>query len=783
MIKLIVYFNLFLFLTPLLYAQTGGIRGKITDKATAAELVGATVALRGTDFGTAADVEGFYDLVNIPVGNYSLCVQMLGYDSLVTDITIDRKMTNLNLALSESAIKIEIEVSAEKDAQQNETQVSVISITAKDIDRMPSIGGKSDIAQYLQMTPGVTFTGDQGGQFFIRGGAPIQNKILLDGMPIYNAFHSIGFYSVFETDVVRTADIYTAGFGAKYGGRSSAVIDIKTREGNKKRLAGNITVTPFIASALIEAPIIKPKDENSPSLSFILTAKHSYLNQTSPMLYSYANEQGKLPYSFTDLFGKLSFNAGNGSRINAFGFSSNDNALFTGIADYRWRAGGGGINFRIVPGGAKLLLDGSITYSTYNSNFVEGDSSKQRSSLINSFSGNFNFIYLMANNQELDYGLEITSFYTDFNFTNNQGVPFQQAQTNSEVAAYVRYKARFGRLVIEPSLRTHYYASLGEMRVEPRVAGKFNITEYMRFKFAAGLYSQNLISSVDERDVVNLFVGFLGGPESGVYRIENGRYVKTKSRLQTATHLVAGMEFNLGKHTTLNVEPYIKYFNQIISLNRNRLTTEDPTYIAEKGSAYGVDVLGKYQKDQLYLYLGYSLGYVKRDDGVQQYSASFDRRHNLNAMVSYEFKTKRKRSEDSTIVTLQNDKKSKFPLEVSIRWNLASGFPFTSTQGFYQWQTFNQGINSNYLQSNNNPATQLGVIYEQQLNRGRLPYYHRLDISLKYTLDLSKNSKLLFTASLTNAYNRANIFYFDRVQYTRVNQLPFMPVAGITWKF
>ncbi len=783
MLKLILYCSFLLMISQYLQAQSGGIRGRITDKTTASELVGATVQLQGTDYGTAADVEGYYDLVNIPVGNYTVVVQMLGYDSLAIPITIDKKMSSLNFALNEAAIKIEIEVSAERDAEKNETRVSVFSVTAKEIDRMPSIGGKSDIAQYLQMTPGITFTGDQGGQFFIRGGAPIQNKILLDGMPIYNAFHSIGFYSIFETDVVRTADIYTAGFGAKYGGRSSAVIDIKTREGNKKRLAGNVTLTPFIASALIEAPIIKPKDENSPSLSFLFTAKHSYLDRTSPRLYSYANEQGILPYNFTDLFGKLSFNTSNGSRINAFGFSSTDNALFTGIADSRWRAGGGGMNFRIVPGGAKLLLDGSITYSTYNSSFVEGDSSKERSSLINSFAGNFNFIYLMPKNQELDYGLEITSFFTDFSFTNNQGLPFEQAQTNSEVAAYIRYKARFGRLVIEPSFRAHYYASLGEMRAEPRIAGKFNITEYMRFKFAGGLYSQNLISSVDERDVVNLFVGFLGGPESGVFRIENGQYIKTDSRLQTSTHLVAGMEFNLGKYATLNVEPYLKYFNQIISLNRNRLTSRDPAYIAEKGSAYGVDLLAKYEKDQLYLYLGYSLGYVTRDDGVQQYMASFDRRHNINAMASYEFALNKKRQTDSTAVTIQKDKKTKYPFEVSVRWNVASGFPFTLTQGFYQWQTFDQGINSNYLQNNNSPNTELGVIYEEELNRGRLPYYHRLDISLRYTLDMAKYSKLLFTASLTNAYNRANIFYFDRIRYNRVDQLPLMPTAAITWKF
>lgn len=770
-------------------AQTGGVRGKITDKATGGEVAFAGVYLRGTTHGASSDIEGYYTIPNVPSGEYVLCAQYLGYDSICAPIKIvNGRMATLNLAMEEKAEEIIIEVSADRTIEKNEARVSVISITAKDITRLPSIGGKADIAQYLQITPGVTFTGDQGGQFYIRGGAPIQNKILLDGMPIYNAFHSIGFYSVFETDIIRSADVYTGGFGAQYGGRSSAVIDIRTREAHKKRVTGNLTVTPFVASGLLELPLVKPKDENSASLGLLLTAKHSYLRQVSPSLYSYANEQGVLPFNFTDLYGKLSFAAPNGSRMNAFGFYFDDKAVFNQVADYQWKSGGGGMNFRLMPGGANIVIDGALTYSGYNASFVEGDSAKERNSKINSFSGNFNFTYFMAEGRQLVYGLEINSFYTDFNFVNNQGIGFGQAQTNSEVAGFVSYRGRFGNLVLEPSFRGHFYGSLGEFRAEPRLAVKYNITDWMRIKAAGGMYSQNLISSVDERDVVNLFVGFLGGPESGVYRIEDGQYVKTKSRLQTSVHAIAGLEFNLGKHATLNVEPYWKYFPQIISLNRNRLTDSDPTYIAEKGTAYGIDLLAKYEYKQLYGYLGYSLGYVDRNDGVQTYYASFDRRHNINAMLSYEFRLSKPKElsgtdEEIKAAMLARKEKTEFPFEVSLRWNVASGFPFTLTQGFYQWQTFNDGISSNYLTDNNNPQTQLGVIYEDQLNRGRLPFYHRLDFSARYTLDLPKHLKLLFGFSLTNSYNRANIFYFDRIRYNRVNQLPILPALSLTVKF
>ena len=124
------------------------------------------------------------------------------------------------------------------------------------------------------------FTGDQGGQLYIRGGAPIHNVVLLDGMILYNAFHSIGLFSVFDTDVIKTADVYTGGFNAEYGGRISSVVDIKTRDGNKKRLAGKVAASTFGSKLLLEGPLFKQK-ENGSSSSFILSSKTSYIDRTS----------------------------------------------------------------------------------------------------------------------------------------------------------------------------------------------------------------------------------------------------------------------------------------------------------------------------------------------------------------------------------------------------------------------------------------------------------------------------------------------------------------------
>ena len=136
-------------------------------------------------------------------------------------------------------------------------------------------------------------------------------------MVIYNPFHSIGLFSVFDTDIIRNADVYTGGFGAEYGGRISSIMDVTTRDGNKKRYAGKVGASTFGAKILVEGPLARQKEEGGSSSSFILSAKNSYLEQSSQIFYNYVDSAG-LPFNYLDLYGKLSFHFGNGSKINLF---------------------------------------------------------------------------------------------------------------------------------------------------------------------------------------------------------------------------------------------------------------------------------------------------------------------------------------------------------------------------------------------------------------------------------------------------------------------------------
>jgi hypothetical protein len=476
-------FVLLLISTATIAQSTGTIRGFVYDRDNGEPVIFTNVFLKNTSFGASTDVNGYYSISRIPPGNYTLMVTALGYDTASVEIALKRgDILNERLVIGESSIQMdEFEVSAERQEAQTKVQMSVQKITPKEIKRMPSIGGEPDLAQYLQVLPGVIFTGDQGGQLYIRGGSPIQNVVLLDGATIFQPFHSIGLFSVMDTELIRNADIYTGGFGARYGGRVSSVMDITTRDGNKRHISGQIGATTFGARALVEGPIKKQTDDSYGSSSFVFSAKHSYLDQSSQLFYNYIDGDG-LPFNYTDLYGKVSLNTGNGSKVNIFGFSHNDNVSYQALSDLNWQALGAGANFVLVPGASSSIMEGNFSISDYRIELSESDL-PPRTSGINNFDFGLRFKYFPGED-EFSYGVNITGFSSDFSFFNQYGLRIDQASTSTEIAGFFTYTARLGNLVLEPSFRLHYYSSLAVASPEPRLGIKYNLTESIRLKGA-----------------------------------------------------------------------------------------------------------------------------------------------------------------------------------------------------------------------------------------------------------------------------------------------------------
>ncbi|PKP30872.1 MAG: TonB-dependent receptor [Bacteroidetes bacterium HGW-Bacteroidetes-16] len=772
------YLHVFLFVFCLslaqvsLKAQEATVRGFLYEEESGEPAIFANVVLKGTNFGASTDVNGYFLISKIPPGDYTLMVTYLGFDTISELISLSKgALLNKKLFIKKGSFNLEtVTVSAERTEARTETKMSVVKISPKDIKQIPSVGGQADFAQYLQVVPGVVFTGDQGGQFYIRGGSPIQNKVMLDGMTIYNPFHSIGLFSVFETDLIRNASIYTGGYNAEYGGRISSVMDITTKDGNKKRMSGVCGASTFGARAMVEGPIKKQNSPDEGSASFVLSFKNSYLAESSKVLYEYVDKDG-LPFNFADIYGKVTLNAANGSKISLFGFNFTDNVSnYKAISDFGWKSFGGGSSFVVIPGKAPVLIEGIVAFSKYETK-VKSTTLNDRKSAISGFNAAINFTYFMGKN-ELKYGVELEGYRTEYLFKNFVNTEINQTENTTQLGLYAKYKFIVNKFIFEPGFRLEWYASLAEASPEPRLAIKYNANDWFRLKFAGGVYSQNFIAASSDRDVVNLFYGFLSGPENLPDQFDGK---KRTSRIQKSDHLILGAEFDLSNSISLNVEGYYKYFPQLTNINRNKLYNESEApqgaseveykdFILEKGNAYGMDMVLKYDYKKVYVWLVYSLGFVTRQfedkyGEMVSYTPHFDRRHNVNFVFSY--------------IT-----GPKLQWEFGARWNLGTGFPFTQVQGYYESLSFPDGINSNIGTENGN----LGVIYGDLYN-GRLPVYHRLDIDVKRNFFLSANTKLVADLSVTNVYDRKNVFYVDLITSKVVYQLPFMPSFGLSLYF
>ncbi len=774
--RLLAAFLLLCSCVAIAQSQNGTVKGFVYDKKTGEPLIYTNVSVLNSKNGVQTDINGYFSLT-LAAGSYTLMVTGIGYDSvnininLLPDAIITKKIM---LAQREMGLK-EVEITSKKTDKITHINTGVTNITPRELKLLPSSGGEPDLAQFLQVIPGVIFTGDQGGQLYIRGGSPAQTGIYLDGITIYSPFHSIGLFSVFETEAIRNVDVYTAGFNAQYGNRTSAIVDVHTKDGNKNELSGIVSASPIMARILLDGPLVKSKKkDNNAGITYLFTAKHSYFDQTSKSMYGSLGEpfSSGLPYKFTDVFGKLTFSGDNGSKLNLFGFNFDDKAHLlndsdhTNIADYHWTATGFGGTFVVTPGTSSALIDGKFAYSNYNISLDQVNvptDTVPRTSQINGFEAAINFTYFLPNYSQLKYGVDISGFHTALSYYGAQGIATTENRQSTTAALYFLFRHNFSsRFIFEPSIRFQYYSELNKLSPEPRLGLKYNASDNVRLKFATGVYSQNIISTKSDQDIVNLFTGFLLAPDQ---QINNAHGQQVNSALQTAFHAVGGIEVDI-KRVELNLEPWIKDFFQVDELNRNKLQVADPDFVAASGIAKGLDLSAKYSYGRVYLWcaMGYqSVNYTGIDSKgiIQTYPTPFDTRFNSNVVASY---------------TLGKKK----DWDVSARFNIHAPFPFTQTQGFYEnVNPASNGLTTNVLQKNGN----LGIIYADQINGGRLSWYHRLDLSLKKKFIVNKKSSVDATFALTNVYDRQNVFYVNRITNVIVYQLPLFPSLNVTWNF
>ena len=555
-------------------------------------------------------------------------------------------------------------------------------------------------------------------------------------------------------------------------------MDITTRAGNFKQLSGKVEGTSIMSGVTLEGPLWKPDSATGlAGGSFLLSARHAYLDAVSESLYSYANDTAGLPFGFTDIYGKMTF--GNGANFaSLFGYHQRDKVDYGFPSSVAWQQSGGGLNFQFLPNNTRMIFTGVLGISSYRNEMLNPDERFPRESGITGFNSRLNFAYALGKADEFSYGIQLNGFSNDLTITNSLGLQTEDQGNNTEFSTYFTYKKAFQRqtmqpdgsidfftrAIIEPSVRIHYYNDQSQVMLEPRLRAKLNF-DRISFQASGGIYSQNMITAVSDRDVVQLFQGYLAAPNQSVANQQIDKHF-----LQVAKHVVGGVQIEILPGLTTDFEGWLKNFDQITNINRQRQFPGDEQFLIETGKAFGFDAILKYQVNKLYLYATYGWAKVTRDDGQQQYNPVYDRRHNMNLVGNYRLGQLRGKTDGRPLA-------SKW--EFGVRFQLGSGFPFTQTQGFFEKLTFADSGTEDLVTQNG----ELGILLNDELNGGRLPYYHRLDLSIKRRFRLGNAMVLEGNINAINTYNRQNIFYFDRVRYERVDQLPVMPTVGLSLRW
>ena len=734
-----------LLLSSEVYAQTATLRGFVSDQSNGESLPGANVSLldaAGDLFGAAANNDGFYAIGRLVPGEYVVVVSFVGFTSHVDTLRFARdEIHSYNVALAPDTEELgEVVVDAERTAGAARVLAGLQTVLPAEIDRIPSVDIAGDLASYLTLLPGVVTIGDQGGQFFIRGGEPWQNLVLLDGVLLYQPFHILGFFSAFPSDILNSVDFYAGGFGARYGGRISSVIDVTTRFGNKRRFAGAITASPFIIGTRLEGPL----DETGKH-SFLASFRHSIIEQGATHLID-----RPVPFQFDDFFFKVHSAFTRDSRFSFTFLRTYDRGKIgedvgeTPLAEVRWENQMAGLRYLVLPGSIPVLAEFRIGYSLLTSELGPNDTPIRfaRTSRVNT-SADLTFYGGLV---DIRWGL----FARTLNLSSELGGLFQNFAFDKEWVTEVgiygepEFKPIRG-LSVAPGIRIHSFPSKRETYVEPRVRASYEKGAH-RFSGAMGLYHQEIIGVSDRRDATSVFTAWAAVPK--------------KSGVPEAIHFILGYNYTISRRLDMAVEGFRKWYSNLFIAEWTafpRLTTRiQPA----DGDVVGMDFRLEYRTPKFYGQINYGFSSVKYDAKQEslelwfgtakfRFRPAHDRRHQVNILASAKVK--------------------KFDL--TARWQFGSGLPYNRALGFDGFVLMDTAIDVF-----GEPGDRR-VIYEQPFN-GVLPTYHRLDLSVERTFEAA-GADITLQGSILNAYDRSNIFYLDVFTLQRADQLPFIPSFGI----
>ncbi len=735
------------------YAQV--IEGRVIDAESRLSLPGATVVLMRSGIqltGQITGEDGAYRFSGLNLGTYIVEASFIGYESRRDTLTLpladryDFLLTPTRTMLDELVVE-SLRIDNERFAAGLEM------VRPEDLSRVPMADLSYDLAGYLVTLPGVVSTGDRGGQLFVRGGTPTQNLVLLDGMRIFQPFHIVGFYSAFPADIISFADFYAGGFNARYGGRISSVIDIRTRNGNKNQVTGSATLAPFLSGIQLEIPVVPGK------ASLMLSARESLIDRIPTDILG-----EELPFRFGDRFAKFHAFLTPTSSVTITALRTNDTGnlradeegdLDTQIRKSTWKNQAYGGKFTYIPAEAAVMTELAVYYSSLESRY-RLTKDEVRSADVSEFSLNMGFTYLLGPNQ-INFGIFGTTNFFDYRLGSKQTAISSGVSSGG---GFFEGQIQFGeQLRLEPGVRIEAFARGLKRSFGPRMrliylpAGKGS---HNRFSLAWGRYHQQIVGLSNEQDVSDVFTIWSASPRG--------------TPVPRATHYIGGWKGRPAPWLELSFEGYRKNLSSLSFPVFSDEVNELAEFSQVNGRAEGYDAKMEIIHSRIFLSVSYGKSKVEYSRPEQlsrsvfragtgrpellpelEFSPPHDRRHQVNAMAQFRFGRNK----------------------LGVRWQYGSGLPFTQVDGYYT------GLDQPERNSDGfNTTTGNTLVSRAEPYGARLPAYHRMDVTYEHQVSTSL-AELTFQAGVVNVYDRANIFEYNIFTGSRVDQLPLIPSIGV----
>ena len=742
--KRISLIAVFLLLFTSMALPQGRVSGTVCDAETGESLVGVAVYESQLQKGVTTNEKGYYE-IELPVGSHRLQFSYLGFQTLEKNVSVSQKPQTLNVKLQPEMTKLsEVEVTSQKkDKNVSQMAMSVQSLDMITIKRIPALMGEVDVIKTIQLLPGVQAASEGSSGFSVRGGGTDQNLILLDDAPIYNASHFLGFFSVFNNDVVKEATLYKGDIPANYGGRLSSVLDVSVKDDMPKKLSGRGGIGLVTSRLMLETPAFERQT------SLLLAGRSTYAGLVMPFLGE--DVKGSDVY-FYDLNAKVTQRINDNNRLFLSAYHGKDRFKIQEMmglgygnssATLRWNhIFGKRLTSNLTLLGSKYNYSIDIWMNPYDFTLKAGTTNAEL---------HYDFVMLWNENNTSKWGVS-SSFRS-----------FKQGELEDRKGALVQYLGVDSVTIVTRKALEHSLYFTHDQTITPRFSMRYGL----RLTCFQNIGAEDFFIFDDAYQVIDTLHYQQGEifnteihPEprlAAMFRIDEvssvkASYSRTFQYEQVASAATGGLPFDVWFPVSPNVKPqrcdqwavgyfrnfhhddiessvelYYKDIDHVIDFKDNAMTYGNVLIDGElrvgKGRSYGVEFLVRKNRGKLTGWISYTYSRSFRTiEGInfgKEYRSPYDRPHNFVIVANYDITPR---------------------LNVAATWIYNTGQPVTYPYGQYTIQ------NVTY------------AIYNGSRNESRYPDYHRLDLSLTWQLPDRKwklwDSEL--NVSVYNAYAHHN---------------------------